>query len=149
VQIAETGPITSGNISAAAGPGYTQIGTDLTIPAIVGDVIAINIEALIDATATNLIIDAATRVAGADVNYFSTGTNLKLFPGARPHWYMASAPSNFYTSPRGEVRYVVQAGDVSGGNVTIRCYAAGEGSARTVFANASFPLRIWLTNYGQ
>lgn len=146
----ETGPITSGNFNVASNV-YTQIGTDLTLAAVIGDRLGLIIECLVGDTVTNCIFDAATRVAAADVNYWSSGTNVSLFNGGRPQWYVAGVPSagGLFLGPRGEVRYTVQAADISGGNVTVRTYGAGEGNTKLVLASAAIPLRIWLTNYGQ
>lgn len=149
VKIVNSGPLTvGGNITVTNGLPYTTIGTDLTMAAAIGDIIGITIEALCGDESPNLIFDAATRVAAADVNYFSSGTGTPLFNGARPGWYINPFGVNKFPPVTGEVRYVVVAGDISGGNVVVRSYAAGDGGSRTVIRSAAFPLRVWLTNYG-
>lgn len=142
VEVATTGFITSGNITVNT--AAFQVGTDLTVPAAAGHILEVAIEVLCADTGADVQFDAATRVAGADVNFFSTGTGVTRFPGGIGNWYVQTGR---FTSP-GLVRYTVQAGDVSGGNVTVRLYGQVPAGSRVLFANATYPLRIWLTNYG-
>lgn len=149
VKISGGTPNTSGNITPATGLPYTQIDSDVTMAVAVGDVIGITIEALINDSGSNVILDVATRIGIANVNFVSSGTNTPLFNGARPPWFVAPGGAGEFPFVGGEVLYRVQAGDISGGNVTFRPYAACEGTARAVFRNAAFPLRVWYKNYGQ
>lgn len=147
VKIADSGPITSGTIVALAGLPYTTLAT-VSITAVTGDYLGIIIEALFGNQVTNLIFDAATRVAGVDHFYFSSGTGTPLFNGARPPWYIDGSVQ--FATAREEVLYRVQASDVVAGTVTVRACAAAEGPAtKDILASAAFPLRVWLKNYGQ
>jgi hypothetical protein len=147
-KVTDSGPITTGNISVPNGPGQTQIAPDQVIAASTGDWIGCTINCILNDGGATIIFDAATRVAAADVNYFSSGTGTSLYNGGRGAWYSTQIGTNVFPGISGEVRYQVKVGDISGGNVTVRAYAAGDGGSRTVFANAPFPLRVTLVNYG-
>jgi hypothetical protein len=149
VKITAGTPNTSGNVTPATGLPYTAIDSDISIAAVTNDYIGLMIECLLNDSGSTIIVDAASRVAAADVNYLSSGTNTPLFPGGRPGWYHTPIAANVFPGVAAEIRYRVQAGDLSGGTITLRPYATCEGTARAVFRNASFPLRVWLFNYGQ
>ena len=140
---------TSGNVTCANGLPYTQVDTDLAIPAVVNDIIGVSIQAVINDTGAELVLDMATRVLGADVNYLSSGTGTPRFNGALPPWLQTTIGSGNFPTIEGEVLYKVQAGDLSGGNVTLRPYGAGDGGTRAIIRSAAFPLRCWVKNYGQ
>jgi hypothetical protein len=140
---------TSGNVSCAAGLPYTQVDTDLVIPAVVNDILGVAIQAVINDTGAELVLDMATRVGAADVNYLSSGTNTPRFNGALPPWLQTTIGSGNFPTIEGEVLYKVQAGDISAGTVTLRPYGAGDGGTRTVIRSSAFPLRCWVKNYGQ
>lgn len=142
----DTGLITSGNISVAASPTKTAIGTELTLPAVAGDILEVGVEALVDSGGSDLIMDGATRVSGADTNYLSSGSSSDPFPGGVPNWFIATGR---FDRPSGGRRYVVQAGDIVAGEVTVRVFGRGDGGARSVFASSSWPLRVWMVNWGQ
>lgn len=121
-------------------------GLDLTIAAVTGDVIGINMSGIYDAGASGnwTVIDAVTRVAAADVNWVSTGTgsNANLGVAAWFRWEAADTLS-------GEWLYTVQAGDLSGGNVTFRFrYKTGVAGNRTLRAASGQALTVWAKNYG-
>lgn len=141
--------LTSGNITAANGT-YTQIGSDLTIAAVVGDKLGVAFEALSEGPGSALQFDAATRNAGnsADVNYWSSGTGVSRAPGGIAAWYLEAFGTGKFNAPPGEAVYTVQAADVNAGIVRVRAYAFGTGSTRVIQANANYPFRWFLKNYG-
>jgi hypothetical protein len=139
---------TSGNVTCAAGLPYTQVDTDLVIAAATGDILGVAIQAVINDSGAELVLDMATRVGAADVNYLSSGTNTPRFNGALPSWLQTTIGSGNFPTIEGEVLYRVQAGDVSAGTVTLRPYGAGDGGTRVVIRSAAFPLRCWVKNYG-
>lgn len=147
-----TGAVTTGTVTATNGLPFTQVFADLTIAAAVGDILGYKIEALLNNSGDTIIFDAATRSAvPADVNYFTSGTGTPLFNGGRPGWYHVLYGAGFFQPVSAEVEYTVKAGDIVGGNVTVRGYAAadtGGGSGRGVFGSAAIPRRATLTNYG-
>lgn len=144
VSTVNTGFVTSGNVSAV-GASFTQVGTDLTIAAVAGDLLVCTIDCLCDATAIDIQFEAATRVAAADVNYWSSGGAASRFPGGLGSWYVTTG----FVGPHGSPPYTVQAGDLAAGFVTVRAYVRSTGGARTVFQNASYPVIVRLDNYGQ
>jgi hypothetical protein len=150
-KVVDSGPITSGTITVTAGAPFTQLAPDMTVAAATNDYIAVLIEALLNSAGVTMFMDVATRVSSADVNYFSSGTGTSLMSGnsSRPPWYFTFDAGGTFPSAGIEVRYKVKAGDISGGNVTIRPYGSAEAGSHNVFASAVFPLRVWLFNYGQ
>lgn len=139
-----TGFLTTGDVTATSG-AFVQIGTDLTITAAAGDVLVLAPEALGDNTGADTQFEAATRVSGADTNYWSTGTSTSRWPGGLPAWYL---PSSHFTPMAAPVPYTVQAGDIVSGQVTVRFYARSTGASRVISANANYPVRLTLYNYG-
>lgn len=139
----DTGFITSGNI--AAGTSFTQIGPDLSVPAAAGDILTISTDIMCLDTGTDVQFEAATRVSGADTNWWSTGGNSSRWPGGVASWYVR----NGFEGPRGAPRYTVQAGDIVAGSVTVRLYARVASATRSVLANTNYPARWQLTNHGQ
>lgn len=144
VSSVDTGFVTSGDVSAI-GASFTQVGTDLTIAAAAGDLLVLTIDCLCNSTAIDIQFEAATRVAGADANYWSSGAAASRFPGGLGSWYVTTG----FVGPHGSPPYHVQAGDLVAGNVTVRAYVRSTGGARTVFQNASYPVVVRLDNYGQ
>lgn len=144
VAITDSGPITTGNVTAANGV-LTHYPPDVTFPAQAGDRIMICVEAVAASTGAAVAFDAASRVSSADVNYVSSGNNTPLQPGTRGAWYLAAAS---HTQPA-PVYYTIQAGDISGGTVTLRFYAAGDGNTRVINASSVLPGRIVVYNFGQ
>lgn len=142
---AGTGFITSGNLSVGTA-AFLALGSQVSVTAATGDVLELFIDSLLcDTAGGDLQLDAATRVTGADTNWWSTGTNASRFPGGLGSWYVQAGR---FDSPHAAARYTVQAGDVSGGAVAVQLYGRASGSARTVFANATYPLRWWVVNLG-
>jgi hypothetical protein len=142
-KIVDSGPIVSGDITVSSG-AFVQIGADLTIAAAAGDWLELDPEALCSNSGPAMQFDAATRVSSADNRFWSSGTSTSLWPGARPPWYV---DAGIFDSP-GTVRYKVNADDVVTGNVTVRFYGRVGSSSRVVDADANFPLRLILKNYG-
>ena len=140
---------TSGTVTCAAGLPYTAIDSDLTIAAVLGDILGVSIQAVILDTGAELVLDMATRVSGADVNYLSSETGTPRFNGALAPWLQTTIGTGNFPTIAGEVLYKVQAGDLSAGTVTLRPYGAGDGGTRGVIRSAAFPLRCWVKNYGQ
>lgn len=137
--------LTSGNITAAAGPSFTIVGSDLTIPAATGDILAVDIDALCDAGGIDCQFEACTRVSAANLNFWSSGNTVSLNPGGVATWYVFGGQFN---GPRGRAYYTVQAGDIVAGNVTVRMLAFGAGGGRVINANTSYPFKWALSNVG-
>lgn len=136
--------LTSGDVTVANGPGFTVIGSDLTIAAAAGDRLAIDIEAMCATAGSDCQFEACTRVSGANTNFWSSGNGTSRNPGGIASWYCSSG----FVGPRGRSYYTVQAGDIVTGNVTVRILGFGSGGSRVVNANANYPFRWALSNVG-
>jgi hypothetical protein len=118
--------------------------TDLVVAATAGDICKIGVTARpTGIVAQSIAFDFATIVAGSPVNYVfpASGTPINI-PVA---WYIGASETSACS---GEQTYVVQAGDISGGNVTFRLQFRSSGS-RAIEADAAAPLVTWVTNHGQ
>lgn len=90
-------------------------GTDLVVPAQAGDVLEVGINVIHD-SGTTAYLDVATIVSGSPVNFVSGGGGTSGEQGL-VGWRCETG----ITSPiSGVAQYVVQTGDISGGNVTLR-----------------------------
>jgi hypothetical protein len=87
--------------------------------------------------------DACVLVGGSPVRYASSGSGTAAVEGD-PGYY-PDVPS--YIGHAGPFPFTAEAGDISGGSVTIG-FAVKSGGSGQLFANASFPLRYRLVNYG-
>lgn len=139
----DSGFIASGDISVPSSD-FTQIGPALTIAATAADTLVLTPELLADNAGSDTQFEAATIVDGSNTNYWSTGTGTSRWPGGLGSWYLQSGFAHLGPA----ASYTVQADDIVDGNVTVRFYGRSTGATRTVFANASYPARITLYNYG-
>lgn len=139
--------MTSGDVAIPQAAGFSAFTAahDLVIAAEVGDVIEVGLSALITYAASAAdftMFDFATRVAGAPVHFVGTGN--VAFGSGFGGWF---TPNNGqFASIGGSSTYVVQAGDIEDGNVTLRLYYATSGGAgnRTVRANGVDKARWWV-----
>ena len=141
---------TSGNISLN-NTSWTNLdtGMDLVIAAAAGDVLEVSISGVTfgSASSTTAFFDVATIVSAAVVNTFSTeGAESGSSQGIQAWFQLTGADIRPLT---GSATYTVQAGDISGGNVTLRlrgrCEAA---NARTIVAGTNNPLKWSVKNLG-
>lgn len=145
IHIDDTGLDTAGDITVASG-GFTAVGRPLVVAASVGDKLTLEPECLVSNGSPDMQFEAATRLLGADVHYWSNNTGVTQWPGCRSRWYVNAG---IFTSP-GNAAYTVQNGDLDGsGNVTVQFYARVGSGSRGVNRNVNFPLRIRLVNEGQ
>ena len=113
-------------------------GLDYVVPAQVGDVLLVQVSGLWGGEAVNGYLDAATIVGGSPVNHVG-GTGGATERGVAGWEGEASA----VTPIGGGIQYVVQAGDISGGNVTLRLrYRTSAAANRTLFGTGDIPL-VW------
>lgn len=115
---------------------------DVVIPAAVGDIIYVAPTVVVGVQATDLYFDMATIVTGAVVNTFSGFTT-----GGLGGWFCPTSVVHTLTGP---AHYVVQSGDISGGNVRCRLrYKTGSATNRNVYADsATWPFKIGGGNLG-
>lgn len=136
------GDITFSSTTPAAVTGPT----DLTVAASTGDVVDLGISAIINnTTAASLGFDFATIVSASPVNYLSSGNGTPITVGVMG-WFV---PINQSHPVTGSYKYVVQAGDISGGNVVFRLYARVSSGSRVISASSTTPLWTQATNFGQ
>ena len=139
---------TAGNLSitsTTAGAAVPTLGT-LSVAAVSGDLLMVGLNVYLPSDTELMRLDVATIVSAAAVNYLSSGSGTPASVGV-PGW----RPTNGVEAPRGgSIPYVVQAGDISGGNVELglRAWLSGAGS-RDIAADAGSPLTFWVQNFGQ
>ena len=119
----------------------------VTIGAIAGDVIGVQLNFMWSGTNTVYgIATAATIVGGSPVNYIDTGTGT---PGANgADGWSINAVTDQSGPVGGEFLYTLQAGDISSSTVTVRPYAAGNTTGRTWFCRTGYPVQFSVKNYG-
>ncbi len=138
-----TGDITLGSGTSPvvlSGPG------DCVVAVATGDLLMVGLSArTTDTDADSLSMDAASIVSAAPVNYVSSLTGTPLTTGI-PGWYFGSSrvEAAGATHP-----YVVQAGDISGGNITLRLYYRVSGTGKVLGASSTVPLVFWVKNLKQ
>jgi hypothetical protein len=117
---------TSGNITLnSTSWANVNTGLDLVVPAQVGDVLLVTPDFMVGNQAVSAGLDVATIVSDSPVNTVGAGSDY----GA---WYL---PASVFAPVGGPVQYVVQAGDISGGNVTLRLrYKTTSATNRTFYA---------------
>lgn len=136
--------ITSGNVTPQASVPWAALtgGPSLAIAAAVGDYVEFAIvSGMWDPAAS--FLDWAVMVAGSPVRYLSTGTATPAIEGA-PSFY---ADPQTYHNYGPVFEFQVEAGDLSGGNVTIGFMTRGDGGG-TLFASTNYPLRWRAMNHG-
>jgi hypothetical protein len=136
---------TGGNItvnSTTAGAALSGPG-NLVIAAAAGDLLLVGISTFdVGSDANSMRMDVATIVSAAAVNFVSSASGTPASLGVTGWLGFVSEEYPHI----GSVPYVVQAGDISGGNVTLRlCAWVGAGS-RTLNATAAGPLIFWAKN---
>lgn len=114
-------------------------GTDLTIAGVAtGDILEVQANFRWNDDAELAFMDAATWVAGAAVNYMSASV------GASGHGvggWLGQASQRMACG--GSVEYVLQAGDISGGSVTVRfLFRTNGGGTKTIIANTNQPYHV-------
>ena len=142
ITTATTGFLTGGDITLTT--SFQNLAT-VSIAAVAGDTIVLTIEGMLNNVGDDTQFDAATQNPG-DTNWFSTGGAASRAPGGLPSWYVRATS---FEGPRASPAYVVQAGDILAGAVTVAAKAFVVSATRTLFRNANYPLRLRLDNYGQ
>lgn len=140
-------PKLTGGPYTMANSALTAVGSSVQIAAATGDVLRVDISALCSPSAFPLQFEAATRNANdsADLRYWSSEAVTSLLPGGVPSWYVEGVSGKF-GSPTGPGWYTVQAGDISGGVVTVRLYGFGGGGTRDIVGSNAYPFSWSLTN---
>jgi len=138
-----TGDITLGSGTSPvvlSGPG------DCVVAASSGDLLMVGLCVRnTDTDADSLSMDVATIVSASPVNYVSSLTGTPLTTGV-PGWYFGVSRIE---AVNGAVPYVVQSGDLSGGNITMRLYYRVSGVGKVLGASSTTPLIFWVKNLKQ
>lgn len=122
-------------------------GLDLVLAAEAGDLVIIGAEGQWANEAIWGWLDFATIVAAAPVNSVARNAAVQASPGTTGIPGLAGHPSTTIGFG-GTLLYVVQAGDVSGGNVTFRLrYATSAAANKTLFGSTNDPLDVWAVNF--
>jgi hypothetical protein len=137
--------ITSGNIQLNTGTntwGPLTGSPTLVIPAAVGDYLDLSVSALRQANA-NIFLDVGVVVSGNVVRYLGTGTSTPPGEG-ESGFYHTALPSK--SGPRG---FVVESGDISGGNVTLSWAIRNlSGASSLLLASTDNPMYWRVSNWG-
>lgn len=137
---------TGGDISVTSTTPGDDIANppDVVVAAATGDVLMIGVSVKRnDADADTLRLDVKF-ITGATENYLSSGTTTPASLGVAG-WFINSGSAK----ASGEILYVVQAADISGGNVTcsIRSWVSATGPV--LQASSTSPFKFWVRNLGQ
>jgi hypothetical protein len=120
---------------------------DLSVNASTGDLIEVGVSFLWGSENLEAYLDFASIVAASPVNYISGGTAGASNRGV-VGWQALQGSVN--TVIAGSILYVVQAGDISGGTVTLRLrYRTSSGADKTLFATSDIPFHLFVKNLGQ
>jgi hypothetical protein len=135
--------VTSGNLTMATSGAWIAVsgGPTLAIPAAAGDYLEFEIVSYLGSFSVNFV-DLAVTAGGSLVRFMSSGTATPATEGA-PSFY--GDQSFDRSTPVFE--FVAQAGDISGGNVTV-CFATKGSGGGTIYANTDYPFRWRAINYG-
>lgn len=132
---------TAGNGTAVNSTSYVSLGNinDLTVAAKEGDLIDIEINCqAADTTAGDIHWNVMTVAAGAE--------RAMVSPGRIAGWLIPSGQS---APLSGRYRYLVQAADITNGNVTLRLKAKmTAGGFRSIFGSADVPFEWSIANLG-
>lgn len=125
-------------------------GLDLTVAAVAGDVLQVSASGLWGAQAVVGMLDAATIVSASPVNYISGGGGASD-QGVMAWWGTASTVTATLNVPiGGGLQYVVQAGDIDGGNVVLRLrYRTATAANKTLLGTTALPFHWSVVNLRQ
>lgn len=121
--------------------------SDLTLAAASGDVIVVGVSGRpANTTAVAMKFDVCTVVSAAAVNFLSNASGTGATNGVQA-WLISASEANV---AGGTIPYVVQSGDISGGNVTLRLLCFVSSGTRVLSATtATNPLMWFAYNAGQ
>lgn len=132
--------------SSSAGADLSGV-SDVVVAAVAGDLLMIGVSFRMETSnSTSVRIDVKF-ITGATENYLSSETTTPAGQGVSG-WFVVASSVN--ATKHGEQPYVVQAADISGGNVTcsLRAWLSGSGNW-VMAADSDAPLKFWVRNLGQ
>lgn len=141
--------ISSGNINIT-NTTYTVLTgmSDIVLPAVAGDTIEILVSHVYTNGAANGNCDVATIVSAAPVTYLSSQTGTPAAAGV-PAWL---GVGSVFDMAGGSMWLILGAGDVDGGNVTLRQFfrsGNGAGGTKGILDPATYPVTFAARNLGQ
>lgn len=120
----------------------------LTVAAVAGDILGIGVNGEWGGENHYGELTAATIVSSSPVNYIDTGTGTPGTSGVMGWTDIGdSVAPGAGQNITGEWLYTIQAGDISGGNVTVRLYGYAYGT-KNIMCMAGYPLQFYVKNYG-
>jgi hypothetical protein len=136
--------VTSGNLVLTVNGAWAVVtgSPSMVLPAVVGDYVQFDLPSMLGNFAVNFA-DLAVIVGGTIVRCLSSGTATPATEGA-PAFY----GDNSFDRYGPIFEFEVEAGDLSGGNVTVQFITKGSGGG-TIYASSDYPLRWRAMNYGQ
>ena len=141
---------TAGDITCSANAVWAELNSALrcTVPAVVGDVLDVSLSAVALGTeAVDLYLTAMSALSGTLTNDVATDAAKSDSTLGVSGWTILSGVAD---GRSGSVQYVVQAGDISGGNVTLTpCYRTSSSTDRVLEATANSPIHFAVANLGQ
>jgi hypothetical protein len=143
---------TGGSITTATSmtnyAAITATGLDMVVAAATGDILLVGLSLYqTNSNTSELRFDVATVVSATLTNFISGGDGTIANSGGIAG--MISTASEGTRSHAATVAYAVQAGDISGGNVTLRpVYGTGATSTKTILATTVYPIHAFVVNLG-
>lgn len=130
-KVVGSAPVSSA-LSGSVGTSWAAFTGSVTIAAAAGDVLKLSISAFMD-PGNLTAIDAATIVSSSPVNWVSSASG--THSGSVGAWRCALGV--YEPVGGGGILYTVQAGDISGGNVTFKVYGLTVASTRPITGTLS------------
>lgn len=132
--------------ATSAGADFPTL-ADVVVAAATGDLVMIGMSARCETTNTGSLRWDVKFITGATENYLSSETTTPAAQGVSGWFWVANSVN---AKSGGEQPYVVQAADISGGNVTcsLRAWLSSAGNW-AVAADTDAPLKFWVRNLGQ
>jgi hypothetical protein len=138
---------TAGDLSSSS-TTWADVNTalDLVIAASVGDVIEVCVSGLWSNAATDGFLDVVSIVSGSPVNSFGQDGAPDNSAVGFSGW---TGGSGVISAISGSVFRTITAGDISGGNVTLRLRRRNASAVtKAIFAVTNVPLECWARNLG-
>jgi hypothetical protein len=135
---------TSGDIAAASSTWVDLGVTAIVLDAATGDVIEVGVSGVWNSEAVTGMLDVATIVSAAPVNYFGTAGGAGDF--GVTGWLGTTGQVE---SIGGSVMYTLQAGDIDAATVTLDLrYRGSTAGTKTLRSQAALPFQWWAKNLG-
>ncbi len=133
---------TAGDRTLTVTAAAVDTALNLTLPAVVGDVIEYSVVGLWAlATTAAGFLDVCSLVAGAPVNYFGNFPTDNGIPG----WW---GTATILLPISGSAWKTMVAGDLVADTVTLQLMAKGSVAGKLIYGSVTYPLRVMAKNLG-